>query len=826
MGILFNPNGLLLVGNGFLVSGDQGGGSEPLPEGTLTQVYLQNTSSDPLGTTFYSFGQGFPQGDVPAGGSIVVPTLADNTPLTYHTGLRKTWPDGSLKWAEFTVAVPAIAANEDLVINLMRATGSWDNTPSRSNADFQTLDVNVRLTGLTSPSGGTVGSGNWHADFQTALAGGDVQISSDGPAGRSIKARTPFLDEADGAPHPTLIATFYVTAFTDPDTGTLAGFRHCAWVGQHWAFTTNHMYNYAAEYREGASVLRSFAAFNHPAYSCWSTRDADGLHHWSGGLSKPPLHVHWDAAGKRYWKRSWLIPNFFDDLQVTPETDPDPWDYVPGSKIDYGSETIGPGDGNLLKPGSDDNAHFGIITHWASRAFVSQEPSYVKHARVSALVSGHIPLHYLDDATGKIVNCSPYNFPGMPDGNTTLAVGFAWNAGGSPKPQGGSNGWAWDHAHFPSPVFYTYVTEGGHDLLDLQLQISNHLLAGTIPNTINRIREAGGVTFRDIFIRNAQLRGSGHGIREFCHGVAVAPDDFPETAYLEAVLNDQIDYAELRIGEFDEGQRYTGYWDSRNTNEYNPSFFYYHWINGLARAYLVTRKERIKTVLLEHSKNYLMGQLGKDYHCTLNWAGEYRGSTFREYVDGPFLTNWSTMTGPDPSLCTCSAVDDTITVVNRVGGRADNFTEGDRVRFTINGGYQNPSLTTTQPADVGLDHTKLYYIRNLNGDTFQLSETLDGPIMDITADGTHLRAWFVIDNPNMCPTSKIRLGDYGPVNFWTYIGYLTTMWAGVAMLQQAGVTDWTQWYERAKSLIIMEYNPTFNTVYSLSGEEDGTIPTG
>ena len=185
--------------------------------------------------------------------------------------LRRTWSDGSLRWCEVSCISSSIAPGGRLEIQVYAAAGTYNNTSTCNIADITaTTDFKVSLDNLTDFIFRPYATGSSTASFNSASAIHLDKIKS-GPICDQWRAWMYFPNQGGGKSD-QLAAFFYVTAWTNPHTGSLLCISHITKIHNGWLSQKNPTkYIYSArlpEWKRGHSRFR-VSPFERQTFHSW-----------------------------------------------------------------------------------------------------------------------------------------------------------------------------------------------------------------------------------------------------------------------------------------------------------------------------------------------------------------------------------------------------------------------------------------------------------------------------------------------------------------------------------------------------------------------------
>ena len=146
----------------------------------------------------------------------------------YSAGLQTYWPDGSLKWAAFSLMVPASPPSFPATVTISDAgAGSWPAASGRTLTDIYNQHITINAKTPSVPVTGNVRTADLFAAFVGDANNYRATKYMDGAAGACWKISVKFATSVGGSADPLLIGDAYVFAMND-GSGGLGGFR---WLG-------------------------------------------------------------------------------------------------------------------------------------------------------------------------------------------------------------------------------------------------------------------------------------------------------------------------------------------------------------------------------------------------------------------------------------------------------------------------------------------------------------------------------------------------------------------------------------------------------------------
>lgn len=495
-----------------------------------------------------------------------------------------------------------------------------------------------------------------------------------------------------------------------------------------------------------------FRIFHHHNSFWWSC-GTDGLQDWTS--SEATIHVKQDVA---YLKSTGLFPPYDLTVTVSPSDNATPSVYTPFAAGLY----------RLGLNATGEAEHIGPLPAWCARAFITQEKGYAQDARVNALLSGGLPIHFRNEATGKIPTLRGSSAIGDSGDYAGLGTNkrdtYAFAAGVKSSDvvawAGDHGGWVattgFDGSHHPQGVYYSASIEGGAHFRDALILDANHALMsinaglGTGYSATTRAqRLTSGHSYNYGLLRNTgQTRAEAWRLRSLVAVANILPDDWVETPYFDDVLSGNFAYNVAYIAAQSTPFTTVGHWYFKAANTEVTSGWMHNWICcATAWAYKVHELPDALT-FINHIKKVPVGFADGTFPCLLGSAA-YRYSAHKSRDANGDFADWADIgisvqlpSGQGGSMTASAATN----VFTKTHANAQwTINDGDRVKFPETndaGGDQ------TLPGNITAN--QWYYTVETSGITFKVSLTLGGAAVDLSSDGGSFSASW---RPSICPTT-------------------------------------------------------------------------
>lgn len=472
----------------------------------LCTLKLHNDTDAPQRAHFVTpmFGQGFRQGDLPAGEHPRF-ALADGRACPATLWGFSSWPDGSLKFCSAMVLVPAaVPANGDLALQVRSGGAAAEQVGTRALTELQDADLRVALNGTSALDG------IWTASLNDGIRRrSDVVQLASGPAGAVWRIGSEFRNAA-GAAHGQLYGWHYVAALSDA-AGALAGLRYLGRVAQPWTDVERpppQHREFSASLHSGGRQLRALLGhistetpgetIRLPHYASFFTAGPDGRWDFvpAAGAAAADCAVR-VIVNVAYCIAARLIPPY--DLTI-PLKPPPAADYRP----------MGRGTMVRAMGTTGERADIGLLPEWNVRHLIQQSAAHERIARANGLCAAGWRTtlrkrETLQPVPGVDIRPS-YPKLGKPE---VRWRGYSYTSG-MVKPSPNESLWREDTAHRPGAIYWPYLFSGEPQYLDLLVDIAFAHILELHPGNLT----TWGVSFP----RSEVLEGEWRGERGTCIG--------------------------------------------------------------------------------------------------------------------------------------------------------------------------------------------------------------------------------------------------------------------------------------------------------------------
>jgi len=546
------------------VTVNNNGGSQPAPAENTVTIY--NTSGLSQTNRPVSIARAFRQGDIPQFAAAGI----GSTALLTQTDVKNRWPDGSLKFAIVSFVVPSLAPGGSVTVK-------FSNQASGNNSGYltqtQMLDSRFDFDGRTEMTGALSRT----VSARAMLSNGHFRYWLQGPIVTAViledrtPSRTYDQDFGDGsnALHPIFEAWFYDQA-NKVDLGyTIEN----TWTSSDATKGMRDL-SYSLTVRSGFSapaIEFTHPTFKHIGRSRWHKR------FWLGA---DPGAVRVDH-NIRYLVSTQAIPHYDTAINIAESllaSRYGAWS-ISDRTVDGSSAGIGNFEKGLGAAGAND--WIGLMSTWDTLYLLTMDDRMREVSIGNADLAGRIPWHFREadnlagtgnyfDAAGTV---DTFGRTISINARKTLSLWDPLNRCGSLYVEDEINtgttdgeGWTTTLDHMPDLAYIPYLMTGRYYYLE-EIQYQASFIAahksGCYFEPWMRQGEAGYLF--------DQVRGSAWGFRTLAYAAFISPDGFPEKAYYEDKLKNNVAVWE---GERDVPLSYAAKqsnWTWGNENRRDPS---------------------------------------------------------------------------------------------------------------------------------------------------------------------------------------------------------------------------------------------------------------
>ncbi len=736
-----------------------------MPDGTgattvLHELAFTNTSASES-TGLVKFGLVFEQGDVPTG-QIPKVRIKDGASVRGYPIEISAWSDGSMCKATMVVDVGAVTGSSTVTIEVYNESGSV--LPSSFDpvawiaglSDDYTIDISGR-TGFTTGA---------MSDLAFSLkAASAVNTKQETQADTDLFVRYFCWQKVSGEEH--LVCLNYLDIWLDTDGETVVAHEWVPVLSQHWWVDdpegvpqTKERQTYNAVVKRGSETLDSRSALAHAYYCRWASLypgndDQHATPHWIdvGSTSKPTLSPAYSTVSRKKMARvgGYVPPMAWGETGWTIVGSPT---YTPLGLNNHRSGISGTG-GYVGR---------GQVTQMDANAIATQTPANWRIARVSAQ-AGLSMYNAMYDHRVIDIEPSPRLLPqkfrvygalsysGM-GAEVSRAKGISFDSGTDELPQdvpaGGTGAfYSYDNAHaVPYAGFMGFIT-GERYLSDAQLCCADMAVSYLNMNIYGQNKSFEWVltlTGNALGVPTTPRRGAlpdhnnGARGRAWAGNVmfwswALLADDNPNKAYLAKMLENYDGFLYESYQLFHPDFKAYGGW-MFNEPQYNDVWMH----NWATMVFSQWRQHAVSMgfgdgfqLIANQSTKLVLNGLRTD---RIGAIGQYNNTM--PCGSGPkprAATGW--ISGEQALFIAHSATWSGSTYTNTQNEVWYPLADGDRFILTASNSSDGTS-GLTWPAE--LAWSTIYYLVNVSGTTFQLSETLGGEPITLSGSGTTMMA--------------------------------------------------------------------------------------
>jgi len=469
----------------------------------ITSLTLYEVDSTASVNYPLSFGHPFAQGDVDSSISVSV----DGTPVTTQFDVKRHWPDGSIKFGIVSIVIPSISTGDTVTLSISAST-TTNNTGHMTKAQILAEDVEsvINLTGL-SDSGY---SGNLSASFYGAIDSlTTMEYWMQGAVCTEVLAR----QNLNNSLNAKWEARFY--------PGTDYGVR-----------ISNVIENVEGEYRGNvtysASIDTGTSSSTSTAYSK-SSFQHNFCSRWRKvlwvGPEPPEVELHYDLS---YLISTGSVMNYDTSLTVSESVMAARY----ATWLAADTDIMGNGSILLSFPTTGGREDIGILPAWSARYLLSMDNRMREIVLGNGELSGGIPMHYRESASGN----AHYGLPISVDDRPTISTKEpdCTNEGDVADRLPAGIGtlttpWTVDRAHMPSLAYLPYLITGDYFFYEELMYWGHYVISR---EAWERLTSTGIIA--------DQIRGEAWAGRTLANAAAFALDGSAEREYLTQKLSNNI----------------------------------------------------------------------------------------------------------------------------------------------------------------------------------------------------------------------------------------------------------------------------------------------
>ena len=513
------------------------------------EVEIESTSGQHQTNIPVTFGQVFLQGDIPANTIFRAYVSQTGESIPLQTDNKATYPDGSLRHAVFSVALPELKSGDSISVETVPVL---EDSSDNSAVDIQDLlntsfDAVIQLE-IDDNDGG----GSYHLSARDLITQNDTDTWLKGNIVTEWIVQAPFKNVSNGEIHDHLTGQFNVRYYPTSNN-VLVDFI----VENTKTYTSNpRNFNYTASLSINGKEVESHTV-EHFQKSRWR-RQA-----WSN--TEPGIHIRHNISQLIATKS---VPSYAPELingiaaNAIAQME-EQWNQEPEARCMLGdyAASCDESDANLrtynlprkgimghglilpYMPNTGGRPDIGPLPKWTAMYLLSQDRVMKEIMLTHGNQSGSFPIHHRNDDTRRIVNLqdNPYftlHIPSAIEDPKTGRKDYPVECQGSDREC--KNAYIPDTAHTPSLSYVPYLVTGDQYYQEELAFWVNWAMTKTNPT----YRQFGKGIYSSIF----QDRGQAWQTRELARAAAFLPDDSPYKNTLNQTLNNNIEnYLEIYV---------------------------------------------------------------------------------------------------------------------------------------------------------------------------------------------------------------------------------------------------------------------------------------
>ncbi len=485
-----------------------------------------NDKNDPA-PAVATFGAVFPPNAVRE----AVAARADGKALTTQIDVKRRHPDGSVRHAVLSVALPERGKRLELDLVPAAATRAGGLAPEQVLAGG--WDSAVEIT-----EGGQI----YRARISDLLRAHGIERWLDGPLVTELRLAGPLLAVAGGAggdqpgapaavpagtPHPALQALFDIR-LTGPGSARVSVVLENAFTDTPGDRTYDVRITRQAPVQSGALPIAPAGAdraaeqtvFEQAGLTHYHRSRWRHIHHWGAPAA---LHVRPDLASLI---RAGAVPRYDPRRKVSARAVAPllaKWQSSPHGVLETGLI-----EDRMGSPGG--RWDIGVLPAWTAVALLSGEPDASRLMLDAGDRAGVFSVHYRDRQTGRVLSIDAHP--------TVTSINPRYSRAGDQLPKCSKEDCASpyrpDHEHQPSLAYVPYLLTGDPYYLDeMKFWAAFNFVSLDFSY---RERDKG------LLKAQKQARAQAWMLRNLAHAAWIGPDADPDTAYFEAKLKNNLDW--------------------------------------------------------------------------------------------------------------------------------------------------------------------------------------------------------------------------------------------------------------------------------------------
>ncbi|WP_296951542.1 hypothetical protein [uncultured Massilia sp.] len=479
----------------------------PVTGSALTDVRLENTGAAQTSVPF-TFGQVFVQGQLKST-EFLTGRLDDGTTVPLQLDVKATHADGSVRHAIISGVLPALAANAQPKLSLVKSSAAPAGTVAAPAA--------LAAAGFDFSVHAKIGGTDYYASAADLLKSGTPVNWLKGTVANEWLVSAPLRTSA-GATHPHLTARFAVRWFDGVKKA-----RIDTTIENTWAFEANPQnFTYDASVVSGGKQVYAKSGLTHYHHARWRKT------FWWNGV-EPQVNVKLNTA---YLISTRAVPNY--DQAATPSE---------GTLAGYQSgwtgaaiEPMGVGMALAYMPTTGGRSDIGIMPSWATNYLLSMDKRAKLVTLGTADLAGTWSMHYRDKKTDRPVSVT--NYPYMTIlGRETDSIN--WNTGKSEAFPGCAAAtlcdtpYTHDSSHQPGFAYLPYLVTGDYYYLE---ELQFWTMYNTFESNPNYRQTSKGL------YQDNQVRGQAWSMRTAAEAAYITPDNDALKKDLVGFVNNNLDW--------------------------------------------------------------------------------------------------------------------------------------------------------------------------------------------------------------------------------------------------------------------------------------------
>jgi hypothetical protein len=465
--------------------------------------------------------------------------------LVTQTDVKNRWPDGSLKFAVVSFAIPTLPAFASVTVGLEDHAG-MDGPPLSQEA---MLDPSFDFDATIEMRGGSIRT----VSARRMLAAGHWRYWLRGPVVTTViiedrsSERTYDTDFGDGsrALHPIFEASFYPgnrrveVGYTIENTWTSS-------VAARGMRDLSYSLMLGSGHRAPA-VWSAEPRFTHIGKSRWYRR------HWIGG-APGDIHVDHNTA---YLVTTHSVPSYDTSLRIADSLVTDKYTAWLQAAVGISGNVDGIGSYRKALSMAGANDWIGLLPTWDTIYLLTMSERMRRISIGNADLAGRIPWHFREadtlagtgryfdapltgtvDTHGRVISVNARRTVSLWDLSQSSDCGNQYRADRINTGAVSGDGWVTSRDHMPEPAYLAYLLTGRYFYLEELQYLAAFIVAhrtGCYSNSDAYHRQG-----HYGYLHDSQLRGDAWGFRTLAYAAFLSPDGTAEKAYFEDKLRNNI----------------------------------------------------------------------------------------------------------------------------------------------------------------------------------------------------------------------------------------------------------------------------------------------